>query len=141
MNRILRGETLPVFGNGEQTRAFSYIADVTPIIARSVDHLEAYQQIFNIGADKPCSVNQLIEVISKVMGASPQVEYLPSRKEAVHAYSSHVKVKQYFGDLIQNVPLEAGICRMAEWVRKHGGRESRGFSHIEVGKGLPPSWA
>jgi len=36
MNQILKNEPMTIFGDGEQTRAFSYVKDVTPVIARSV---------------------------------------------------------------------------------------------------------
>lgn len=53
MNEIMQGRPLTVFGNGEQTRAFSYIGDVAPVIARSVFVPDAYGEIFNVGADEP----------------------------------------------------------------------------------------
>jgi UDP-glucose 4-epimerase len=140
MNRILQSEPLPVFGDGEQTRAFSYIADVAPVIARSVERPEARGQIFNIGADQPCTVNQLVRVVSEVAGITPKVEYLAARREVVHAYSDHHKVKRCFGDLILDVPLTEGVARMFEWVRKQGSRESQRFSQIEVLKNMPASW-
>ena len=140
MNRILRGEPLPVFGDGEQTRAFSYIADVAPVIARSVERSEAFGQVFNIGADEPYTINQLIETVARVTGASPRVEYLPARQEVVHAYSDHEKVKKTFGDLIRDVPLEVGVRAMFEWVRRQGSRASGPFSQIEVRKNMPVSW-
>ncbi len=49
MNQILRGEPLTIFGDGEQTRAFSYIDDVAPVIARSVWNEAAYGEAFNVG--------------------------------------------------------------------------------------------
>src|SRR4029079_5028428 len=58
MNKIMMNERLTVFGDGKQTRAFSYIGDVAPIIARSVEVKEAYNQVFNVGADQPYSVNE-----------------------------------------------------------------------------------
>ena len=57
------------------------------------------------------------------------------------AYASHERVKEAFGDLIEEVPLEQGIGRMAKWARRHGARQSKKFDHIEVRRNLPPSWA
>ena len=51
MNQLLNGIPLTVYGDGLQTRAFSYIDDVAPYIAKSVDIEKAYNQIFNIGGD------------------------------------------------------------------------------------------
>ena len=56
MNQIMQGQPMTIFGDGSQTRAFSYIDDVAPIIARSVDVPAAYNQVFNVGADQPYTV-------------------------------------------------------------------------------------
>ena len=53
MNQIMQGKKLTVFGDGMQTRAFSHIDDVAPIIAKSVEMPQAYNEVFNIGADTP----------------------------------------------------------------------------------------
>src|SRR5450759_2239010 len=47
MNQILQGKPLTIFGDGTQTRAFSYIDDVAPVIARSVSNPKAYGEVFN----------------------------------------------------------------------------------------------
>ena len=59
MNQILQGKQMTVFGDGTQTRAFSYIGDLAPIMAEAIDTKAAYNQIFNIGADQPYTVNEL----------------------------------------------------------------------------------
>jgi UDP-glucose 4-epimerase len=140
MNQIMQGKRLTVFGDGLQTRAFSHVDDVAPIIAASVEREEAYNEVFNIGADTPYTVLELAQVVSRAMGASPEVEHLPARNEVVHAYSTHDKVQRHFGDLIRNVDLESGITRMAEWARSVGPRQGERFGEIEVEKNLPPSW-
>ena len=140
MNQILQGKPMTVFGDGLQTRAFSYISDVAPVIAAATDRPDAYQQVFNVGADTPYSVLQLAETVAKAMGVKPEVNHLEARNEVVHAFSSHDKVNRVFGDLIQNVSLEEGVYRMAEWVKSVGAHQGQPFKHIEVYKKLPPSW-
>ena len=141
MNQILRGEALTVFGDGSQSRAFSHIDEVAPVIAGSVAKPDAFGQIFNTGSDVPSTINELIEVVGRAMGVTPEVDYLPARREVLHAYASHDRVKEVFGELMEEVPLEQGIGRMAEWARRHGARQSRKFDHIEISRNLPPSWA
>lgn len=140
MNQIMRGEELTVFGDGSQTRAFSHVSEVAPVIARAVTREAAHGETFNIGADTPYSVSQLATFVKKAMKSSAGVRYLPARREVVHAYASHDKVKKHFGDLAKSVSLEAGVERMAKWVQAHGSRQSRGFSPIEVSRNMPASW-
>jgi UDP-glucose 4-epimerase len=140
MNQILQGKAMTVFGDGTQTRAFSYIDEVAPIIAESIDVPAARNQVFNIGADQPYSVGELANAIARAMGVEPQVVYLPARNEVVDAYSSHDKVRQVFGER-PPITLSEGLGRMAAWVKQHGARSSREFDDIEVTRNFPAAWA
>ncbi|MBI3184787.1 MAG: NAD-dependent epimerase/dehydratase family protein [Myxococcales bacterium] len=139
MNSILTGEPLRVFGDGEQTRAFSHIGDVAPIIARSVDVPAARNQLFNLGADQPYTVNQLARAVSDAMGSPCVIERLPARLEVKHAYSTHEKAARVFGPG-PRVSLEEGLARMARWARQAGPRRSRGFGPLDIERNLPPAW-
>lgn len=140
MNRLLQGLSLPIFGDGGQTRAFSYIADVAPIIARGGYEPDARNDIFNVGADQPVSVRELAEEVCRVFGCEGRLEYQPPRHEVLHAFSSHEKVRKVFGDT-PCVPLREGLTRMAAWVKEVGARTSSRFEAIEVQRNLPLSWA
>lgn len=140
MNQLLRGEPMTVFGDGTQQRAFSHVDDVAPIIAASVDHPEAYNEIFNVGADKPYTVNELAATIARAMGLPCNLRHLDARNEVKTAFADHSKTERVFGK--QNLrTLEEGVYGMAQWVRSHGARESNVFEGIEVAKNMPPSWA
>lgn len=142
MNQLMQGQKLSVFGDGHQTRAFSYIGDVAPHIANSVNVKEAYNEVFNIGADKEYSVNELALTVMDVMGVKGELNYLEARNEVLHAYSDHSKVKQVFNiDDAQFVSLKDGLQKMANWAKDTGSRASGIFSNIEVIEKLPPSWA
>jgi UDP-glucose 4-epimerase len=141
MNQIMQSQPMTIFGDGRQTRAFSYIDDVAPVIAASIARPKSYNQVFNVGADKPYSVNELANVVARAMGAQPNIKKLDARNEVVHAYSAHEKVRKHFGDLIKNVSLEEGVVKMAAWAKKAGARQGKPFEGIEVRKNLPLSWA
>ncbi len=112
MNQILQGKPMTVFGDGSQQRAFSYIGDVAPVIARSIDVPAARNEVFNIGADEPYSVNELAEAVAAAMGVEPEVVHLPARNEVMDAYSVHDKIEGVFGarrrDLTGGWPGENG---------------------------------
>jgi UDP-glucose 4-epimerase len=140
MNQVMQGQPLTIFGDGSQTRAFSYIDDVAPVIAAAPEHPQAYQQVFNIGADTATTVNYLAHVVCQVMGVSPNVRYLDARNEVEHAYASHQKVREVFGIVEPEIPLEEGIPRMAAWAKIQGPRQSKPVGEIEVLKNMPPTW-
>jgi UDP-glucose 4-epimerase len=139
MNQILQDKPMTIFGDGEQTRAFTHIGDVAPVIARSISSAEAENQVFNVGADVPYSVNRLAGLVAKAMGAEPRVVHLPARHEVVDAYSSHEKARRLLG-YEAAIGLEEGIARMAAWVRRHGARKSKPFADIEIPRSLPAGW-
>jgi UDP-glucose 4-epimerase len=139
MNQLMRGEPLTVFGDGEQTRAFSYVADVAPYIAQSVDAPEAYNEIFNIGADQPVTVNALAESVVQAMAIPGEIRYLPPRQEVVHAFADHEKARRVF-EMAPPVPLQEGLGRMAAWAKRVGPRKGAEFSAIEVFRALPEVW-
>jgi UDP-glucose 4-epimerase len=139
MNQILQNTPMTIFGDGTQTRAFSYIGDLAPIMAESIELSAAYNQIFNIGADQPYSVNQLARSVAQAMGVDAQIHHVPARNEVQHAYSSHDKVDRVFGKRKLHT-LEEGLTKMAHWVKQHGARSSQEFSGIEVTKNFPKAW-
>ena len=139
MNQIMQGKQLTIFGDGTQKRAFSYIDDVAIPIARCVDLPAAYNQVFNIGADKPYTVNELAEVVSEEFGVKPDIKHLSARNEVLHAYSDHSKAHKVFGDPT-GIDLKEGIRRMAAWARRVGARQSQEFDNIEITEKLPDGW-
>jgi len=139
MNQIMQGQPMTVFGDGEQTRAFSYIDDVVPTIANSVNVPTAYNEVFNIGADQPYTVNYLANVVAQAFGVAPEIRYLPARNEVVDAYSDHSKAQRIFGQSA-GLSLEEGVARMARWAREVGARQSSTFKEVEVRRNMPPSW-
>jgi len=140
MNQLLQGEAMTIFGDGTQMRAFTHIKDIAPIIAASVDYSSARNQIFNVGADVPYTVNDLAKVVADAMGKQGRALHLDPRKEVKIAFSDHSKAEAVFGKR-EKTSLKIGISAMAEWVRKHGARESTVFENIEITKNMPPSWA
>lgn len=139
MNQIMQGQPLSVFGDGSQTRAFSYVGEISGIIANAPDVKEAYGQVFNVGADTPYSVKELATQVGEVFGVTPSINYLDARNEVLHAYSTHDKVKKYFPNT-PSFTLRDGLEKMASWAKEHGPRESAIFGEIEVEKNMPTSW-
>ncbi|HYC82157.1 MAG TPA: NAD-dependent epimerase/dehydratase family protein [Solirubrobacterales bacterium] len=140
VNQIMRDEPLSIFGDGTQTRAFSYVADVVKPIAAAPGVAAARGEIFNVGADRAVSVNDLADLIRAEMGVPDHpIVHHEARKEVLHAFSDHSKLSSVFG-AEATTPLEEGIRVMCEWAKEHGPRETPPFAGIEIEKNLPPSW-
>jgi UDP-glucose 4-epimerase len=140
MNQIMQEKPITIFGDGKQTRAFSYIADVAPHIAQSVNNTNAYNQVINIGADTYYSVNELAETVCESFNLkSPNIRYLDARNEVMHAYADHTKADDLFGNK-NKTTLKNGISNMADWAKKKGITKSSKFENIEILEKLPPFW-
>ena len=139
MNKIMQGESLVIFGDGEQTRAFTHIADVAPHIAQSVNIHDASCEIFNLGTDKHVSVNKLADLVMSAMDKEVSVQHFRARDEVKHAYCSHDKFQRVFGTT-SPIELSEGLHRMAVWAKNVGPRPATEFDDIEICKNLPEAW-
>ncbi len=139
MNQLMQGKPLSVFGDGSQTRAFSYIGDMASHIARSVHVEEAKNEVFNIGADSEFTVNALAQTVCEVIGKPCDIRYLPARNEVLHAYSDHSKAHRVFGNQPQT-SLKDGLQQMWNWAQTAGIRSSQKFEGIEIERNLPSFW-
>jgi UDP-glucose 4-epimerase len=140
MKQIRQNQPMTIFGNGEQQRAFSYIGDVAPAIARAPFVDAARNEIFNIGADRPYTVNALAHAVAEAMDKPNHPKlHLAARNEVLHAYSDHSKARRVF-QLEAETTLVNGLERMAAWASHADIRPLEPFSQIEVERNMPASW-
>lgn len=139
MSQLLGGQPLTIFGDGTQTRAFSYIGDVAPIIAGSAENKALHGEVFNLGGDQVTSVNDLAMMIAKEFSASPKFTYLDKRNEVDHIFASHQKLADRL-ELSEPTPLKDGIHRMANWAKTIDQLPVQDFKNLELKKNIPPSW-
>lgn len=143
MAAVLRKQPMPVFGDGTQTRSFSYITLVARCIAEAPMTLEAHNSVFNVGGDVPMSVGELARRIAEVMGVTAHIRYLPPRLEVEHAHCRHDRAHAAFpAAYADEVGIDAGLAKMAEYVRSRPlPRVTECPSPIEISDLLPVSWA
>jgi UDP-glucose 4-epimerase len=143
MAKALQQLPMPVFGDGLQTRSFSYINIVAQCIAASPFIKDATNQVFNIGSDEQMNVKMLAKSISNIFNVPLNIEWLPERKEVTHAHCNHDKAKKVFSSFYtNNVLIEEGLKLMAESVlNKPIPAITECPSAIEIYDLLPPSWS
>jgi UDP-glucose 4-epimerase len=98
MRQCLDGKRMTIFGDGLQTRQFSYIGDVAPLIAESAIRDDCKNEVINIGSDDATSVNTLAMMVGDAMGGSGFTERLPPRHEARAVTLCHGRAKAIFGE-------------------------------------------
>ena len=75
---------MTIFGDGEQQRAFSYIDDVAPLIARGPLLSAARNQVFNVGADEPHSLNTLAAAVYDAVRSQGMLSTAAATKNFCH---------------------------------------------------------
>jgi UDP-glucose 4-epimerase len=141
MNKVLQGLPVSIYGDGNQTRAFTYISDLAPIIAQSAFYDEFNGKTINIGGDTPYSINKMVDELEKVVGQPIKRDYLEERNEVKHAYAEHRVLKSLVGvDSTPKVNLHDGLERMWKWAQVVGIQKPQEFENIEIEKNLPSFW-
>ena len=139
IRKTLNGIPILVYGDGEQTRAFSdikYYMEPFDILLNEHDG-----EIFNIGADKFFSLNQVAETvqsIGKKYGYEVPIEHGPPRHEVKHAYCNHDKAKNLL-KFQDNTKLEELIEDVFVWAMKQPKRKVKDMEY-EVTDGIYEYW-
>ncbi len=77
VNQALRAEPVTVFGDGLQTRCFSYVRDIVPALVRLAESPDAYGRAVNLGGAQEISILELAERVISVLGSSSTIEFVP----------------------------------------------------------------
>ena len=139
IRRTLNKEPILVYGDGEQTRAFSDIDYYMEPFHKLIDSHD--EEIFNIGADKHWSLNEVAKIVLKTgekYGFSNTIQHEEPRLEVKDAYCSHDKAKDML-DFKDETNLENLIDKMFCWAK---GQPNRKLKHIEyeIDKGIYSYW-
>lgn len=138
MRQHINGLPMTIFGDGEQTRAFSYIDDCLEPLWLAGTSEKASKQIINLGGTKEYTINEANLILRKVIGAG-EVEYLESRHEVKNAHPTWEKSIDLL-DYKEKYTLEDGLKLMWEWARNQPSREVKIWSNYEVEKNIYSFW-
>jgi len=138
MFQHLNGEPMTIFGDGEQTRAFSFIDDSIEPLWNSAVKEEASKQIINLGGIKEISINEASETLMKVIGGGERV-YLEERHEVKNSIPTYQKSIDVLG-FEHKTDLEEGLTKMWEWAKEQPMRERFVWPFYELDKGIYSYW-
>ena len=139
IRKTLNGIPILVYGDGEQTRAFSDIQYYMEPFDLLHDNFDG--EIFNIGADKFFTLNQVAETVQEIgkkYGYDVPIEHAEGRHEVKHAYCNHDKAKTMLG-FRDNTKLEELIEDMFVWAMNQPNRKVKDFEY-EITDGIYDYW-
>jgi UDP-glucose 4-epimerase len=76
----LLGKPIIVYGEGTQTRSFTYVKDVVEAITRLMDEPAAEGDIFNVGNNTEVTINELAQKVKEMTGTNSEIEHIPYEK-------------------------------------------------------------
>lgn len=141
INCLLREKPFYIYGDGEQRRAFSYIDDITPYMAKCVYQDNVVGQAINIGPFEDYSINDLATAVLKAFKSDIKPIYLNDRPlEVKYAYSTNDKAIKLLG-YKTSVGFEEGIKRMIDWAKKEGPEDPVYLDSLELeANNTPQTW-
>lgn len=140
INRIMKDKEPYIYGDGKQTRAFSYIEDVTPAIANSGFYNKANGEIINVGSSERVSINEVCDLVLDVMDSDLEPIYEEERPgEVKHAFCTTEKSKKLL-DYRTGHTLRKGLKKMVKWAKDVGSQEPSYKIPLEITKKSPRVW-
>ena len=142
MNRMLLGQQPVIYGDGRQSRCFSFVQDCVRLMAQMGFDERAKNEIFNIGPDEEeTSILHLAETIADILNFPLEPIYMPGRPAEVRlATCSSDKIRKVFAYETQYT-LRSGLEEMAQWIRRRGPRPFQYDRQIEIkNQNLPKTW-
>ena len=119
ITRMLRGEPPVVFGDGTQSRDFTYIDNAVEanLLAAKAPAGEVAGGVFNVATGKRIDLNQTVQVLKKLTGYTGKTEYGPDRGGDIkHSLADISQAEKHFG-YKPKVDFEEGLRRTVEWYR------------------------
>jgi len=138
MFQHLNGEDMTIFGDGEQTRAFSFIDDSLEPLWNSAVREEASKEIINLGGIEEISIKDASVVLREVIGEG-NIVHLEPRHEVKHSIPTFQKSIDILG-FEYKTELKEGLVKMWEWAKEQPMRERFVWSEYELEKGIYSFW-
>jgi UDP-glucose 4-epimerase len=138
MYQKLNGQPFTIYGDGLQTRAFSFIDDSLPCFWNAAVLEEAKCEIINLGGIKSYSLKDSANILSKIVGGN-DIIHLEQRHEVKHAFSTYQKSVEIL-KFEHKVDLREGLEKMWQWAEKQPMRARKSFEKYEISEKLYYFW-
>jgi UDP-glucose 4-epimerase len=138
MYQYMNNEPMTIFGDGLQTRAFSFIDDSLPCMWKAAELPTASKQIINIGGKTHTHIKDACQILQKVIGGG-DIVFKEARHEVKNAYVTWQKSVDVLG-YEEKYSLEQGITEMWNWAKSQPKRERFIWAEYELDKGIYSYW-
>lgn len=117
VDAAISGRPLPVYGDGQQTRDFTFVGSVTAVIVDALRRRVTATEPTNLAFGSRQSLLEVIAELERQVGQPLAVEHFPTRPGDVrHSQADQTRLRSLFPD-IEPVPFAQGLARTIEWFR------------------------
>jgi UDP-glucose 4-epimerase len=126
ITQMQQGETPTIFGDGEQSRDFTFVANAVQanLKACAVSAKDVSGKVFNIATGSRFSLNQTFEMLRKIIGFSGQAKFAPPRAGDVKHSLADITLAQKHLGYLADVSFEEGLRRTVEWYEQQAAAKS-----------------
>ncbi len=117
---ILKGEEITIYGDGNQTRDFTYINDAVNSNILAIEKA-CTGEIFNIGGGSYISVNGAIKLLEEIIEKKAQIKYTEKRKGDMQATWADIKKAKKMLGYSPRFDLKEGLLKEIEWIKSVNG--------------------
>lgn len=110
---VAEGETITVYGDGEQERDFTYVDDIASGTVKALGLSGC--NVINLGSDRPVTVSEVLRIISSLMGKPPRIEHVPPEKTDVSATWADISRARSLLAWEPETALEDGVRAAIGW--------------------------
>ncbi len=118
--QVFHKKPITVYGDGSQTRDFTYIEDIISGTLRASEVGGIGGEVFNIGGGRSVTLTETIDMLADTMGMDIEVNHEPSRTGDVNATHADTRKAHRVLDFQPQVQLEEGLARFVDWFRRVG---------------------
>jgi len=120
VRNLINGKEIMIYGNGEQTRDFTYIDDVVRATILAAEN-DGVGEVLNIGGGSRISINKVISILEEITGKEAKIKYIEKQRgDVMHTYADVNKAKRLLG-WNAKVNIKDGLKKYVEWVINRDG--------------------
>ena len=120
LHRAIKGLHIDIWGDGSVTRDFIHVSDVAEAFVKALEY-SGKERVFNISSQMGTSVNDIIDLLSEVLGKPVEKRYLSARPFDVPVNILSNRLARYELDWQPEILLRQGIARTSEWLKSELG--------------------
>jgi UDP-glucuronate 4-epimerase len=118
LNRISRGETIEVFGDGSTSRDYTYISDIVAGVLSAYDRIDRFgYRVWNLGHSEPVTLGDMIATIARTVGREPKIVRKPAQPGDVERTYADLTRSAAELDFRPRTPFAEGVRGHWEWMR------------------------